>query len=501
MMFVFGFNQLGAARSFAAAADCDPDCAMCFWGLAMAYGPNINKMSLSRREAELAWDAANRARELEAHASPVERALIHAVSARHPEPTPANRKAFDQAYADAMERTLERFPDDLDVGALTAEALMNLHAWDLWTSTGAPRPGTERIVQIVNKVLAKSPDHPFALHLMIHAVEQSPHPVTADSAANRLRRLAPNIEHLLHMPSHIDVLLGRWQQGVVANERAIDAAVKYRSLLVAPEPYRLQMTHNYHTLAYAAMMQGESKKATQAITNLLEQIPEEFIETYVEDVDGFFAMPYEIHQRFGRWDAMLAEPRPRDSLLLATAFWRFGRAIAFGAKRMLKEARAEQRAFDTAMGGAVAARRDFRHVPARQILGVADKMLKGELSYREGKISESLESLRMAVKDEDSLPYTEPPIAIVPVRHALAATLLDLRRYAEAEAVCREDLVRHPENGWALYGLARSLKMQGKRAEATAAMLRFKEAWKYADFKISSTCCCLPGSHDASLEN
>jgi tetratricopeptide (TPR) repeat protein len=495
LAFLYGFNHEEAQRSFEAAAAVDPQCAMAYWGIAMANGPDINDMNVDPAHARGAWQAACRARELRAMASPVERAVIEAVCQRFADMQPVDRKPLDEAYAASMRAAWRSFPNDADVGALTAEALIDLRPWNQWTRDGKPQPGTEELLEILDTVLLRSPMHPFALHLMVHAVEEGPHPEKADPAADRLRNLTPGLEHMLHMPSHIDVRRGRWQQAVVANEKAIAADKAYRQIVPRGDRYEISMAHDHHTLAFAAMMQGQSRMATDAIREMLAEIPEECIRKRSAQVDGFFAMPYEIHLRFGRWDAMLAEPAPRECFPIATALWHYARGVAYAAKKRVDQAKAEQKEFLSAKA-AVPDNAFFRKTPAARYLGIAEKMLAGEILYREGKVDPAIAALREAAQREDNLHYTEPPNWIVPVRHALGATLMDARRYSEAEAVYREDLQRHPENGWSLYGLARSLKMQQKQAEAAAVSLHFKEAWTHADFEISSSCCCLQAQND-----
>jgi tetratricopeptide (TPR) repeat protein len=252
------------------------------------------------------------------------------------------------------------------------------------------------------------------------------------------------------------------------------------------------MAHNRHMLAYAAMMQGESQKATQAIAAMLADIPEQFIQQTAPMIDGFFAMPYELHLRFGRWDAMLAEPKPRASFPLTTALWHYGRGLALAAKNDVEAAKAEQKAFRAA-AQAVPKEAMFAKNAAADILGVAEQMLAGEILYREGKTAEAIAALTEAARREDQLHYIEPPAWIQPVRHALGAALMDAERYRDAEAVYRADLDHYPENGWSLFGLSRSLKLQGKDADAAAAAARFEKIWQHADVKLSSSCFCLQG--------
>lgn len=490
LAFLFGFNHEEAIRSFEAAAISDPQCAMAYWGIAMANGPDINNMTVNGAHSKAAWRAAVKARQLSSHASPAERALINAVCVRYSDSPRSNRKSLDKAYAKAMREVLRSFPDDADVGSLAAEALIDLRPWRQWTRDGKPQPGTNELLTVLDSTLAKNPMHPFALHLLIHAVEEAPNPELGDVAADRLRDLMPGLEHILHMPSHIDVRRGRWREAVVANEKAIAAEQEYRRIVPRGGMYHISMAHNHHMLAFASMMQGDSQKATQAISDLLADIPESAIRQQARQIDGFFAMPYEVHLRFGRWDQMLREPAPRECFPMTTALWHYARGIAFAAKNQIDHARGEEQAFLIAKQ-AVPENAFFRKSSAAKYLGIAEKMLAGEILYREKKVDEAISALRVAVEREDSLHYTEPPNWIFPVRHALGATLLEAGRYAGAEAVYREDLKKYPENGWSLYGLARSLRLQGKAAEASTVAVRFQKAWECADVKLASSCFCL----------
>jgi tetratricopeptide (TPR) repeat protein len=492
LAFLYAFNHDEAIRSFEAAAAADPNCAMAFWGIAIANGPHINNPAVDEDHAKTAWKALRQARALSSKASGVEQALIEALGKRYADPQPEDRKPLDTGYAEAMRKVRQAHPDDADVGALTAEAIMDLRPWDQWTPEGKSQPGTDDVLQILDAVLAKSPQHPLALHLLIHAVEASPHPEKAAAAADRLRDLEPGLGHLVHMPSHIDVRRGRWQEAVIANEKAIAADKAYRTIVPNQGFYRLYMAHNHHMLAFAAMMQGESLKTTHAIQELLASVPAEFIEQNAAMVDGFFAMPYELHMRFGRWDEMLAEPKPRKAFPITTALWCYARGVAFAAKNQVASAKSEQEAFVVAKK-AVPKEAVFGKNNAADLLGIADMVLRGEILYREGRTDDALIALREAVRREDHLHYMEPPDWIQPVRHALGAALMESKHYAEAESVYRDDLKHYPENGWSLYGLSRSLRMQGKKDAALAASTHFDKVWQHADIKLSSSCFCLQG--------
>jgi tetratricopeptide (TPR) repeat protein len=340
-------------------------------------------------------------------------------------------------------------------------------------------------------VLAKLPNHPLALHLYIHAVEASPTPEKADAAAERLRELQPGLGHLVHMPSHIDVRRGRWAQSIVANQKAVAADRRYREQSPAQDFYNIYMAHNGHMLAYSAMMCGQSALALTAINEMANEIPPAWLKDNAALADGFTAMPLEVLVRFGRWDEVLAAPEPPDFLPIARTLRRCARGIAYAAKGDAQRAREEQEAFFVAKKG-VPEGSAFGNNTAENILAVATHLLAGEVLYREGKVEAALAELREASRAEDALRYSEPPDWIHPVRHALGATLLKEGRGREAEKVYREDLARQPNNGWSLFGLSRSLQLQGKSAEAEKIALQFAEIWKDADIQISSSCFCQP---------
>jgi tetratricopeptide (TPR) repeat protein len=292
------------------------------------------------------------------------------------------------------------------------------------------------------------------------------------------------------MPSHIDVRRGRWQDAVVANERAIAADNVYYAAVPGQGFYRMYMAHNHHMLAFAAMMQGQSLKASVTVKELLASIPEEAITKQAALIDGFFALPYELHIRFGQWDEMLAEPKPRKEFPITTALWHYARGVALAARGLVDQAKAEQKEFQLAIKK-VPATATFGKNLAISLFGVAERMLTGEILYREGKVEEGIAALREAVKREDRLHYAEPPGWIQPVRHALGAALMESHHFADAEQVYRDDLAHHPENGWSLYGLSQALKLQGKAAEALTVKLQFDKAWQHADIKLASSCFCL----------
>ncbi|MGV3531947.1 MAG: hypothetical protein ACO1QR_06215, partial [Chthoniobacteraceae bacterium] len=487
-------NHGAAIRSFEEAARLDPECAMAHWAIALASGPHINFPLVPPPAAERAWKELSLAQAHAKDASPVEQKLIEALAARYANPQPEDRAPLDQAYADAMRKLWKEYPQDPDVGAFFAEALMDLRPWDQWTPEGDAQPGTEEVLATLDAVLKLNIQHPLANHLYIHAVEASPRPDRANDAADRLRDLQPGIAHNVHMPSHIDVRTGRWHAAVRANVKAVDADRRKREVAGPPKGFlNLYAAHNGHMLAYAAMMTGQSELAISAIRAMRKDLPEEFLKEYAAVAEGFAAMPIEVLVRFGRWDEILAEPADYPEYMpFSRAFHHAARAIAHAAKGSLNEARQEQATF-LEKSKLVAEEATFGNNTARAILDLAAKMVEGEILVHDGKLDEGFEALRAAVKLEDALKYDEPPGWMIPSRHVLGASLVRAGRFADAEQVYREDLKRLPENGWALYGLAQSLREQGKSGkELKAVDDRFAKVWAKADLKISSSCLCLP---------
>jgi tetratricopeptide (TPR) repeat protein len=413
-------------------------------------------------KAKAAWAAYRKAKDAAGACTEVEKALIDALAKRNAEAPVEDRKPLDQAFAEAMRQVWKQFPQDADVGAFTAEAVMNLTPWNLWDAAGQPRPETPEILSILETVMKQSPQHPLALHLYIHATEASPNPGQADEAAERLRRLCPGLGHLVHMPSHIDIRRGRWQEAIEANQRAM-----------------------------AAVMQGESKRALDTMRMVLAGIPKEWLEKKENALiaDGFFAVPTEILMRFGKWDDVLKEPAPPENLPVAQALRHMARGVAYNAQGKVDEARAEQKAFREAVTK-VGQEAIVGNNKAADVIAIADAMLEGELLVREGKVKEGLAVLRDAAAKEDKLKYDEPPDWLQPVRHALGAALMRAGQAAEAEKEYREDLKRWPDNGWSLFGLAQSLAKQGKEQEAAAVRAKFEQVWKHADVKLTASCFC-----------
>lgn len=489
MTWAYAFNHDEAIRSFTEATKLDPNCAMAYWGIALCYGPHINNPIVTPERANAAWKALKLAEAHKSSATKTEQDLIKALGNRYSASPMKDRAPLDKAYAGAMQAVYNKHRNDPDVCALYAESLMDLQPWDLWTIGGEPKGSTEEILEVLESALALNANHPGANHLYIHAVEASPFPEKGDKSATRLRTAVPASGHLVHMPSHIDVQLGRWKLASDQNEKAIDADNKYKKLSPQQQFYRVYMAHNYQFLSFSCMMEGRSERALWAANQTIAGIPADFARSNAALVDPAMMIVIDVFKRFGRWDDILAQPKPASYFPISTAMWHFSRAIAFAAKGNLDKAREEQSEFEAASQN-VPQDATMSLNKAHAILAIADHFLKGEIAYREKKYDEAISELREAVTLEDHLLYMEPPEWIQPVRHTLAAVLMDAGKYHEAEEVYRKDLQVWPENGWSLYGLSQALEKQGSTAEAQEMERRFHDAWARSDVKISSSCLC-----------
>lgn len=491
IQLLYGFNHDEAIRSFEKAAELDPSCAMAWWGAAYARGLHINNPEMGEEQSRLAYEAAQKAVAALDDESPVERSLVRAVSQRYTWPAPQERRRLDEKYAAAMEAVWHRFADDPDVGALYAEALMNLQPWDLWTGAGVPKGRALEIAAVLERTLAKAPQHPGANHFYIHAIEASPWPERGVEAAERLQTLVPGSGHLVHMPSHIFIRVGRYADAAEANERAIEADEAYFRVAPKPDFYSLYFMHNIHFLAYAAMMEGRYETAISAARKIEQTIPAEFLEKYVTIADGFMPTALHVLIRFGKWEEILAEPEPEDWRLLSRAERHFARSVALTALGKTVEARREMELLDEAAEGLSDAWK-MGNNSAKDVIAIARTMAEGELAFREGKADRAFVLLGEAVALEEKLSYDEPPGWMQPVRHALGALLLADGRHAEAERVYREDLARHPDNAWSLLGLKQACELQGKTDEANALAGPVQQAWARADVFPVASCYCHP---------
>jgi tetratricopeptide (TPR) repeat protein len=488
LVLTYGFNHAEAARSFREAQRLDPSCAMCFWGEAYALGPNINK-PMDPADNTRAWVVVQGAlRTAAAHATPVEKALIEALAQRYTEKAPADRSDLDRAYADAMRRVARAYPDDADVQALFAEALMDTMPWDYYTAQGEPKPETQEAIAALERALEIDPHHPGAIHYYIHAVEASHTPERAEAPADRLRNLVPGAGHLVHMPSHIYLRVGRYHDASEANVRAAGADETYINQCRAQGFYpAAYYPHNIDFLQSSAGFEGRSAVAIDAARKLRGSLAEGAVEQFPTAEEYLPRYLYTL-ARFGRWEEILAEPRPDPKLRYLTGAWHYVRGLALAATGRVDAAQAELERVRALRDEPGASELYFLSgaTPA-QLLDIAAAVLEGRIAGARGDWASALAPLERAVALQDALPYTEPPSWYFPNREALGHALLQAGRPADAEAVFRTQLEKTPRNGWSLFGLAQSLRAQGKTEEAALVEDRFREAWKLADVSLPAS--------------
>ena len=486
LRLVYAFNHAEAQRAFREAVRLDPSCAMCFWGVALTEGGNYNDPTDADREKK-ALSAVQAARALAAGVGPGERALILALAKRHSGESGATRADLDRAYADAMREVSRQFPDDLEAATFFADAAMNLRPWNLWAPDGTPNPGTEEIVQTLEGVLARAPNHPGAIHLYIHAVEASAKPGRAEAAADRLLKLMPGAGHVVHMPSHIYWRVGRYADAVAANTAAVEADRAYFKTSTPSPIYRgLYHPHNIDFIWQSASMQGRSALTIRAAREFAASAPPEMIKQ-MPDMETAPVAPIVALVRFGRWDDVLGLAAPPAEWIYTTGVWRYARGLAFNAKGDAAGARRELAELETLLRSVSPARSLAFFFRAKNVLQLAANVLAGEIAAKAGDGVTAERLLRAAVAEQDGHWFTEPPPWYFPVRQALGAVLLQAGRAADAERVYREDLERNPGNGWSLFGLAQALRAQGKSADAARAAERFRQAWAQADVTLTAS--------------
>jgi tetratricopeptide (TPR) repeat protein len=479
LRLTYGFNHAEAIRAYREAARLDPKCAICWWGVAFAYGPNINAPMDSASGVE-AYKAAREAKRLAGNASPRERAYIDAIQKRYASVPPANRAKLDSAYATAMGKVADRFPDDQDAQTLHADALMNLSPWYYWNSDGSPRPATPMMLNRLESVIAVNERHPGACHLYIHAVE-AVEPEKAVPCAERLASLMPGAGHLVHMPAHIYIRVGRFADAVTANQHAVHTDEMFiegqRPSGIYPAGY---YPHNYHFLAFAAMMSGQSKVALEASKGLSAKVSPE-----IAKVALFLQAMIPYHQlalvSFGHWDEVLAASMPPADLPVATGLAHYARGVAFAATGRAGEASNELTQVQALAGG------QSEGSDPRKILDIAVHVLAGEIALRGGKAADAVTHFEAAKVVEDGILYNEPPFWYYPVRESLGGALLAAGRPADAERAFREDLAKFPGNVWSLYGLLASLRAQGKTVEAEQAQAQLRSAGASADVILTGS--------------
>jgi tetratricopeptide (TPR) repeat protein len=478
LRLAYAFNHGEAQRAFRMGQKLDPDCAMCFWGEALVLGPNIN-LPMPEDAVAPAYAAAQKAKALAADASPRERALIGALAARYGSDPKADRAPFDAAYAAEMAKVATQFPDDDEIVTLYAEAVMDLSPWDYWKPGGRePNPQSAPIVPTLERVLARNPNHPGAIHFYIHAVEASDRPKRAEPYADRLRGAIPGAGHLVHMPSHIYYRVGRYLDALSDNKTAVKVDEKYLADSNAPMGvYRLgYYPHNVHFVMASAQMAGDSQTVIAAADKLRELIPAEAARG-IAMVQPVKAAPYFAHAQFSTPETILAVPDPGDAIPYVKAMWLYMRGIALAARHNFASAAAAADAIETLERTA-----DFKllkdsNIPAQEVLRIARTLILARVAQAKGDFRTAVVRFERAAALQDALPYTEPPYWYYPIRQSLAAALLQAGRYAEAERQFQRALSRAPSNGWSYYGLAEVHKSRGNTAAARKAEADLARTW------------------------
>lgn len=481
----FAFNHPEAIRSFEEATKLDPNCAMAYWGVAFALGTNINMPMVEDAEPK-ALAALRKASELAAKATPREQAYVAALATRYAEKPPKDRAPLHRAFADAMREVVKKYPDDLDAATLFAEALMDTMPWDYWTADGKPKPETEEVLATLDAVLKRHPDHPGALHYYIHAVEASPNPERGLPAAQRLRDLIPAAGHLVHMPSHIYLRVGNYHEASRCNERAVAADEAYINRYKVKSSYPpMYFSHNIYFLSYSTGLEGRRADSIRAARKAAAVIPDDELE-HMPVMQEVKAAPLVALARFGCWDELLREPKPDDCHLYLTAMYHYGRGLAFVRKRQPREAEAEMAALEKLAGDKAVEALETPNFPGVSVIRVARTVLAAEAAGLRGETDARLRGLEEAVGLQDKLPYMEPPYWYFPIRQLHGAALVEVGRLPAAEKVYREDLKRHPENGWSLFGLLQCLRSRGA-AEVGEVQSRLRDAWRHADTTLTAS--------------
>lgn len=490
LILSFGFNHAEAERSFREAARLDPQCAMCYWGKALVLGPNINA-PMADPAVPKAYAAIQEAISLANRATEKEKALIQALTRRYSQEVVKDRRHLDEAYASAMQEVYKGFQDDAVIGSLLAEALMDLHPWDFWTKTGEARSWTPKIVSILETVLEKAPDNPLANHLYIHVIEASLHPEKALPSAERLGTLVPGSGHLVHMPAHIYIRVGRYRDAALANQKAVKVDKHYLNHSHAESIYTAAyVPHNYHFLWAAAIKSGQQELAMKAARQTAAKVNPEGMRdpAFAGTLQHFWLIPLFTEALFGQWNDILQEPKPPGDLLYPTAIWHYVRGLAFLRLGKVDRAQIELTKLQEIISDpAIADLTIFDLNEVKEILKIARAVLKGEISAQQGEYERAFSHLREAVEMEDGLHYTEPKDWYLPPRQVFGAVLLEAGKASEAEQVYREDLRYHPHSGWSLFGLLQALRAQEKTTEAAAADKQFTKAWIDADVTLTSS--------------
>ena len=482
---MFGFNHAEAIRSFREGARLDPHCAMCWWGVAFALGPNIN-LSMPEDAVKPAWQALQNAQALKRHASPEERAWIDALAERYSSDPKADRARLDEAFAQAMGDIWKKYPNDLDAGTFYAEAMMDTQPWDYWEQDGVtPKGHALAIVATLEGIIKRAPRHPGALHLYIHAVEATTTPERAEAAADTLETLMPGAGHIVHMPSHIYYRVGRYADSAKVNALAATVDEEYIAACHAQGYYPVgYYGHNIHFLWASSEMQGNYRTSIDTARRLVKASAGGEKSNGV-GVQLYAFTPIVTNLRFGKWDAVLAEPMPPEAQKLTLVMAHLARGFAYANKGDTANAAAERAALAALVDDKTLA--GYQGLPGVLLAKLSLAELDGEIARTSGDLKTAIDNFELAVGYADDIPYTEPPYLHQPATHLLGAALLQAGRAKEAAEVYRKSLTDYRMDGWALFGLAQAQDAMGDHAAATATRKDFAVAWQLADVTLSTS--------------
>lgn len=497
LLLCYGFDGEAALRLFTAAAAADPQCAMAYWGMALALGPDVDRPGLDAAASKAAFDAITRARQLVGGGSRVEFDLVEALSARYAFPPAADRHRLDRAYAEALRIAAAAHPRDDDVGTLLAAALLQLRPRQLWQAQGQPYAETAELLAALQAVLQRRPEHPGALHYSILALARSPAPQLGVAAADALRGRVRGCGRLLYAPAEIYLRVGRYADAIACCQQAIAADEARIATAGSGGRQAVERAHHQQMLMAAAMAGGQSQLALQAARDAGAQLPPELTAAQPQQLEAVHSLPLLALLRFGRWQEVLLEPLPPTGHKLGLALWHWARAMAQCSLRDLDRAAREQQAF-AAAAAAVPGTWTFGDNAVADLLAVAQLQLAGELEYRRGQPEQAFALLRQAVQRADALQFDLPDPWPLPPRHALGALLLEQGRVDEALAVYRQDLEHHADEGWALHGLRECLQRNGESEAAAAVAAQFEAAWRRADVQLPGSSFCRLGVQPAA---
>ena len=484
LRLVYAFNHAEAVRAFEEAARLDPEAPMPHWGMAMALGRNLNDGMPRERELQ-ALESLKQAQDRRDSASEREQALIDALASRYSTDEDADRAALDAAWVEAIAEVAEQFPDDPEPATLHAAAIMNTMPWDYWRG-GEPQPGTVEAKELLERVITDHPRHPGAHHYYIHLMEaREPH--LAEPSADALGKLMPSAGHLVHMPAHIYIRVGRYDDAVDSNQRAIAADLDYIAQCNAQGLYPVAYyPHNIHFLWASATFGGRSALAIESADELAEEVPVEMASS-LAFLQNYLATPLFARVRFGRWQEILDTPQPPAGQAFQNAMWRYAQGLAAAATGDVKAARKHLKTLGKLRRNPELADIRISFAQATDLVRLTEHLVAGEIAAVRGRAERAIEEMRSAVALQDSLRYAEPPAFHYPVRHSLGAVLLEAGQASEAEAVYRQDLKHNPHNGWSLFGLAEALRAQDRAEEADETRQRFVKAWQSADVVLDAS--------------